>query len=114
MRQGDKKSVRILATDLKGQKPIAAAINDGHNDCVNTYTAEGYFCYTSDGSDVRNLVNVPPEPRRIQRTVWMNVHEEFTSLFKDKESADFATCICSAPRLALVECPIDVPEGHGL
>ena len=115
MRQGDKKPVRIIATDLKGKYPIVAAIeNDNGENQVFTYTADGHFCATSDGSDVRNLVNVPPWPRRIQRTVWLNVYEGFTWLFSSKENADLFERSCLTPRLALVKHDIDVPVGHGL
>ena len=110
MRQGDKKPVRILATDLKGDFQIAAAFNDGHNDCVNTYTADGHFFDTANDSDPRNLVNVPPEPRRIQRTVWLNVYEICVGTFNSKENAD----LYAKDRLALVKHDIDVPVGHGL
>lgn len=76
---------------------------------------KGTSWYLSDGQYMDShwphgldLVEVHP---RIKRTVWLNVHEDCTSLHYAKEFADFHH---RNDRLACIKVEIDCEEGEGL
>ncbi len=56
----DGRPVRILATDLKGEYPIAGAVLFDNHEQVHTWTAEGVFVagVTDDNFDLVNVKRV--------------------------------------------------------
>jgi hypothetical protein len=92
--------VRIYATDGVGAYPIHGAYCEGEDWILSKWTDAGN---TKIGSTCPlDIIEVKP---RIQRDIWVNVYNDFTSLnYETKQEAD---ANASLGRLACVKLTID-------
>lgn len=102
---------RILATDIKGDLPIAAAIEDeDFNEWVGSFRKDGQSCAYKSECDIINA----PVPKR-KFTFWVNVYPETINkqwsiaLHNDKKYADM---MAGVQRIACIK--IEFEEGEGL
>lgn len=97
---------RILATDLKGKSPIAAAIEDRDlNEWVGLFKKNGQAGHYKDEYD---LLNAPVPKRKFVK--WLNVYEHDEAYFHNtKEEANSRK---KPKRLACIK--VEFEEGEGL
>lgn len=103
-------SVRILqGVEVKGSRPIVAAIDRGEKEDVITYTREGQ--YNAECESSWDLINIPVRHKR-----WINVYLNGTNgteeicggcLYCSREKADEV----AGKRIACIE--IEFEEGEG-
>ena len=104
-RTRDGREVRIYALDGGGGCPVHGSIK----------TSDGWrsFTWPSDGriacdENCGDLIEVKP---RIQRTLWVNVFPNATTVYLHKKDADIYS---GSSRLACVKVEIDCEKGDGL
>jgi len=105
-RTRDGREVRIYATDAGGKYPVHGSVKDGDHWAICSWMADGRC--TMIGEHYTDLIEVKP---RIQLDVWINVYEDGTHGFKEKEKAD---SLREPDCIACVKVTIDVEHGHGL
>ena len=105
-RTRDGHEVRIYATDGISPSPVHGAFLtiDGWATCNWTKTGEKFLV----GESFIDLIEVKP---RIQRTAWVNVFPNATTMFLHRLDAD---TYAGFARLACVKVEIDCEEGEGL
>ena len=106
-RTRDGREVRIYAMDGGGGYPVHGTIFSKELGwMLATWSVDG--CALNDINHLADLVEVKP---RIQRTAWVNVFPNATTMFLHRLDAD---AYAGFARLACVKVEIDVEEGEGL
>lgn len=100
VRTRDGRPARIVCTDARGPYPIIALITwaDGTEKAMS-FTAAGDF--TESGRDTLDLLNISPEPRRLEVTVYLYVDEWDNTLFAQVGAPDEGRI--GSARVTLVE-----------
>lgn len=85
----DGRKVRVLATDIKGLRPVVcvlASFNEHLDDSIVTYPITGKY-YSDKDTHALDLIPIPPKPVTIER--WVNVFPNgLGCVFNSKARAD--------------------------
>ncbi len=100
------REVRIYAVDCGGDYPVHGAIFQDGIWVIIHWKSDGKYL-ESQFDHGYDLIEVK---RRIQREEWINIFENFSEGYKDKETADRM----GSNRIACIKITIDCEEGEGL
>ena len=101
VRTRDGRPARIICTDVQGDYPILALVTlAAGTEFPQTYLAGGHVA-PAPHRHCHDLINIPPEPRRLEVTVYLYVDEWDNTLFAQVGAPDEGRI--GSARVTLVE-----------